>query len=105
MYEYAMGPPTAIEDKEVNFSGTSDRFLVVFLKDPKRWENKAVSISGKILGLEGPGLTLSPGVYCQFKEGLIENRLIVGQSLRLKGRVIGYDDLLEELKLDQCIVE
>ena len=26
-------------------------------------------------------------------------------DISLKGRIIGYDDLLEELKLDQCIIQ
>jgi hypothetical protein len=26
-------------------------------------------------------------------------------NISLKGRIIGYDDLLEELKLDQCIIQ
>ena len=30
--------------------------------------------------------------------------LSVGQKIAIKGRFVGYDDLFEELRMDQCII-
>jgi hypothetical protein len=33
-----------------------------------------------------------------------ETSIVKGQPVIIKGRVVGYDDLLGELKLDQCSI-
>ena len=45
-------------------------------------------------------LTLDNKVFCKFIE--INSTIILNDKIRLKGRCIGFDDLLEQVKLDQC---
>ena len=69
------------------------------------WQDKVVIISGKITSLDDKGFILSSSIYCQLKESSKVSTLSPEKEISLKGRVIGYDDLLEELKLDQCIIQ
>ncbi len=105
VYLYAMRPPAKIESKAVDFTGNSDDFMVKIKENASAWENKVVALTGEITGKDDKGITLSNQIYCQFRDDVDFSLLEEGATLTLKGRVIGYDDLLEELKLDQCIIQ
>jgi hypothetical protein len=62
---------------------------------------KIVEYTGNITSISKDDLMLDNIVFCQF----IDTFLVpvkVNQVIKIKGRVIGYDDLFNELKLDQC---
>jgi uncharacterized protein YdeI (BOF family) len=105
VYKYSMQPPAKIESKKVDFSGTSEALLNQVQKDATIWENKVVELTGVITSKDEKGITLSNQIYCQFREDVQAASLQNEQKITLKGRIIGYDDLLEELKLDQCIIQ
>ena len=67
----------------------------------KKHLNKTIEITGRITDVTKSDLTLNNMVFCQFSE----NQLVeLNSNITVKGRCIGYDDLLEQLKLDQCII-
>jgi uncharacterized protein YdeI (BOF family) len=105
VYEYSMQAPAKIESKKVDFTGTSDELLVKIQENAAEWQDKIVVISGEITNLDDKGFILSSSIYCQLRDTTIAKTLIQNNQISLKGRVIGYDDLLEELKLDQCIIQ
>lgn len=61
--------------------------------------NNTVTVVGKITQIEDRTVTLDDKVACTFDKP-IEN-ITVGQTISIKGRCIGYDDLFEIVKLDQ----
>lgn len=67
----------------------------------QKYLNKTVAVSGVVASIEGNVLTLRDGVSCQLSTSAA---LDDGELITIKGRVTGYDDLLEEIKLDQCTV-
>jgi hypothetical protein len=101
-YEYVMKPPATIEDREVAMTSEATAIFEKVKSNPSEWQDKVVVISGTVTSTDAAGLTLNENTYCQFKS----NTEIPTTKLKvtLKGRIIGYDDLLEELKLDQCII-
>ena len=105
IYAYAMQAPTKIESKKVDFTGTSDQLFLKILEDPAAWQDKIVVISGKVTSLDDKGILLSASIYCQLKDTTVLKKINPTNDISLKGRIIGYDDLLEELKLDQCIIQ
>lgn len=105
VYKYSMQPPAKIESKKVDFTGSSADFLAKVQEDAAKWENKVVELTGIITSKDDKGITLSTQIYCQFRDDVSFTSLQNQQEIKLKGRVIGYDDLLEELKLDQCIIQ
>ena len=68
-----------------------------------KYLNKTILVKGRVTQQSVNSLVLDNFVFCDFQESLPPN-LTEGDSLSIKGRVIGYDDLLEELKLDQSIL-
>lgn len=105
VYRYAYKPHKTIEKLEIEYNGTSHNFIEKVKEDASIWNNKIVLLRGIITSKEDKGITLNSGIYCQFREAINSSKLKEGSPISLKGRVIGYDDLLEELKLDQCIIQ
>jgi hypothetical protein len=66
-----------------------------------KYINKAVEISGKVTAVNDNVITLDEKISCQL---LHPEKVTLNSQVKIKGRVTGYDDLLEELKLDQCLI-
>ncbi|MBK5213298.1 MAG: hypothetical protein JJE55_06535 [Flavobacteriaceae bacterium] len=62
--------------------------------------NKTITVTGVITSLEEGAVTLDESVYASFIEK--KSELKVNEKLQIKGRCIGYDELFEIVKLDQC---
>ncbi len=103
-FQYTMKPPGQIESKKVDFIGTSDDFFDTIRSDFSVLQNKVVIISGIISDTDADGITIKQ-IYCQLREEVNNTVFLKNQKIKIKGRVIGYDDLLEEVKLDQCIIQ
>lgn len=105
-YNYVMtGGARDLEKEKAEFNTTS---VVVFNEFSANSEmattkylNKAVEISGKVTNVNENVIMLDEKVSCQL---LTLEKIEVNSQVKIKGRVTGYDDLLEELKLDQCLI-
>lgn len=104
-YWYAYRPHKTIESFEVSFDGKSNDLLPKIQENDSIWQNKAVVLNGMITSKDKKGIMLDGSIYCQFRDSTDLTDLQNNTSITLKGRIIGYDDLLEELKLDQCILQ
>ena len=51
---------------------------------------------------DNESITINNKIFCNFTK--IFSELKVNDPISVKGRCIGYDDLLEEIKLDQCSI-
>jgi len=89
---------------KVDFEGTSKDFLPLLNTDASIWNNKVIVIEGVVSAVNDEGIILDNTIFCQFTDNAILTTLKENQKLKVKGLVIGYDDLLEELKLNQCII-
>lgn len=105
VYKYSTKPPAEIEDRSVDFIGSSKELFRLVEENATLWQDKIVIISGEISSLDTKGLVLTRNIYCLLKDFSALKTHTSQQNITLKGRVIGYDDLFEELKLDQCIIQ
>lgn len=103
-YEYIFKAPISIEDIEVDYVGTSKEFINIMGADFSYWNNKAVILTGIITTNNLNGIILDEQLFCQFKEKYTPKNMSIDTLIKIKGYVIGYDDLLEEIKLNQCII-
>ena len=88
------------------FSVTSTSISKEFASDiesaNKKYLEKAVAVSGKITAIKNQEIMLNDNVVCNLKSN--EKSLQINQNVTLKGRIVGYDDLMGEVKLDQCVI-
>lgn len=91
------------EHAEYKLSATAifDEFYADTQKANAKYLNKAVEISGKVTSIEKNLVIVDSIVACQLQS---ISYLKVESQVTIKGRITGYDDLLEELKLDQCYI-
>lgn len=66
-----------------------------------KYTNKAVLISGTVTENTGANINFA-GVSCKMTTP--DNNVKVGDIVKIQGRLVGYDSLLEEVQLDQCSV-
>ena len=65
--------------------------------------NKTVQVSGIVTATTDNEIVINKTITCYF-ENHIESTIKLNQEISIKGRLIGYDNLLEEIKLDQCSI-
>jgi len=68
----------------------------------KKYSDKAIAISGMVTAITDSIVTIDNTIICNFKtpDTTIKNH----QNVTIKGRLVGFDDLMGELKLDQCSI-
>jgi len=101
-YQYVFAAPLTTNEITAAYQGEAADFKQLIQSDFDQWHNKVIQIRGTITAIQEDGILLNQDIYCQFDDKLTnaaENEVIT-----LKGRVIGFDELLEEIKLNQCIV-
>jgi len=64
--------------------------------------NQIVKVNGNVTGIDSLLVILDHQVICapDLSAGLVPS---IGESITVKGRCIGYDDLLKELRLDHVV--
>jgi uncharacterized protein YxeA len=67
-----------------------------------KYLNKTIEVTGKATQIEQHSIILNQFIYTHLDTLNID--ISVDDILVIKGRFIGYDELLEEFKLDQCTV-
>jgi hypothetical protein len=68
----------------------------------KKYLEKPVALSGSITSVNAKEVIIDEVAICNFKTA--DATLKVGQTVTVKGRVVGYDDLLGGVNLDQCSI-
>ena len=69
-----------------------------------KYLNNTIEIQGELTAIQENSLVLNKTIYCEFDATPSISETTQGTRITIKGRLIGFDDLLGELKLDQCTV-
>ncbi|MTE26164.1 OB-fold protein [Winogradskyella ouciana] len=106
-YNYIYQDHRDIESETAEFSMVSSDISKLFSEKTtiaeKKFLNKTIEVSGLISEINTSDITIDDKVFCQFSNN-IKTSLVENDKIKIKGRVIGYDDLLEQVKLDQCSI-
>lgn len=96
-------PHRDIENEAASIQVTADQLHQDFIANPEaarvKYVDQIVEVSGslqEILETEG-GIILDPGIYGSVKT---LPQIELGQSITIRGRVLSFDDLMEEVKMD-----
>ena len=65
-----------------------------------KYLDQTIAVTGVITSLSSDNLTINNRISCKFDSPV--SGFSINDSIAIKGRCIGFDDLLEEIKLDQC---
>ena len=89
----------------VSANSIYDEFKKDETKSNQKYLDKTIEVYGKISSLDSSTNTivLDDKLTAVFTDKIPTNTLKLS-AIKIKGRFIGYDDLLEELKMDQCVL-
>lgn len=63
--------------------------------------DKVVQVQGEVSAIEQNAVVIDDKVQVNFSEN-VSNRVSIQEQITIKGRCVGYDDLLELVKIDQA---
>ncbi|WP_296383887.1 hypothetical protein [Winogradskyella sp.] len=106
-YNYIYQDHRSIENERAEFVVSSSEIASLFSENAttaeQKFLNKTIEVSGLVSEINTNEITINDKVFCQFSN-VIQNTIKESSKIKIKGRVIGYDDLLEQVKLDQCTI-
>ncbi len=105
-YLYMYKAHKTLDDMEVAYQGDSQEFISKFEGNVDQWikGDKVVELTGVITEKDSISVSVNETIYFQLEKGTNTNDLAKGQKIKIKGRIIGYDDIMEEVKLDKAII-
>lgn len=101
-------PHRNVQTEESSFTLSSASLIGEFSADlpaaTEKYIDKVIEIEGIITDVNATNAMLDGSVYCSFMEGELGKVIEIGQgkTISIKGRVIGFDELFGEIRLDQC---
>ena len=102
VYKYAYQEHRNIETEKAAFVTTASEMIDAFRKDAEaasaKYTNKTIEVSGAVTAQEENSITIDNSIYAQFTDTAVKAE----GAITFKGRCLGYDELLEEIKFDQC---
>ncbi len=107
LYTFYKPHPNVQKEKSA-FTLSSANLIGEFTADisvaTEKYIDKVIEIEGVVTDVNSTNAMLDGAVYCSFLEGELGKVVEIGQgkTITLKGRVIGFDDLFGEVRLDQC---
>lgn len=88
----------------ITASSIHSEFLNDSFQSEKKYLNKTVIVFGVVSEINKNDITLNDNVFCLLSNTATQ-QLKIKSEVKIKGRVIGYDDLLQQIKLDQCVIQ
>ncbi|PVW12402.1 OB-fold protein [Marixanthomonas spongiae] len=107
-YKYLYKEHRIIENEIPRYSLTAQQIYSEFNNDfeisQNKYGDKIIEVSGLVSEINETDITIDNKVFCQFTKQIINREQMNNSRIIVKGRLIGYDDLLEQVKLDQCLI-
>ena len=108
-YLYTYKGHRDISSESANYVVTIPGLEKEFLTNDKvaytKYQNKIIELTASISAIDAAskGIVLGEKVFVTFKDSL-PKKIASGKILKIKGRFLGYDELLGEFKIDQSSV-
>lgn len=98
-------PHTDYSAQSVAHSWAADELVTWYKSHPEeehgQWQDQVVAVTGEISSADSRGVVLSPGVVVTWDANAAPDETPSGVVL-VKGRVVGFDDLFGEVRLDHA---
>lgn len=96
-----------IESEMPDFSISATKLLDDYNADPKKADalylNKTIEITGLATKQTDSEIILENTVFCLFTQKVKPK--LINTKVTVKGKCIGYDELFQEVKIDQCSIK
>ncbi len=103
-YQYVFAAPAKTNEITATYTGAADEFKYLVTENPASWSQKIVQLKGTVTAINEEGILLNGTIYCQFENKQNLQSISKNQSVVIKGKYVGFDELLMEIKINQCII-
>lgn len=104
VYNYVYQDHRDIKTEKESFSvsaiALAKEFETNLTNAENKYLNKTISIKGVVSEVNENSIMVNNKIFCLFEN--LKPIPIKNSPIHIKGRLIGYDDILEEVKIDQC---
>lgn len=102
-------PHRDISAEEAKYEITASQLYQAFSEDQQKagekYLDQVVQVTGTISKKEKNAVVLDKQIYCRMDSTAEVPKGGAGSSIVLKGRVMNYDDLFSQVRMDFCTVE
>ena len=71
----------------------------------EKYLNQIILVNGKVTEILTKSIILNNGIVCTLDSSSTNLEFVqINDTISLKGRFVGFDDLFEEIRLDHCFV-
>ncbi len=107
-YDYIYQDHRDIESEAPAFTISAIELSIAFQEDEtaatQTYLNKTILVEGIVSAFDNETVTMEPGVFFAVNKNEHRTDLpSLNTNIQIKGRCIGYDSILEEIKFDQSI--
>ena len=106
-YNYMYKDHRNISTEKAQFSMTSKSLISEYQNDLEstttKYLDKTIEVEGEITDIENVSFTLNNFIVC-YTDSVTIKKIKLATEIKVKGRSIGYDELLEFIKLDQVTI-
>lgn len=103
-YQYVFSAPETTKQITETFKGEAKEFSYLVTENSTQWTGKVIQLTGTVTEINDAGILLNETIYCQFENEAHIQHITKNQRLVIKGKFVGFDELLMEIKLNQCII-
>lgn len=104
VYQYISMSPKDVVEITPEYVGDATEFNFLVTDNLSYWTGKVVQITGKVTELTEYGVVMNGTIFCQFEYGDDLQSIVENQQINIKGKLVGFDEILMEIKLNQCIL-
>ena len=104
VYQYISMSPKDVVEITPEYVGDASEFNFLVTDNLSYWTGKVVQITGKVTELTEYGVVMNGTIFCQFENGDDLQSIVENQQINIKGKLVGFDEILMEIKLNQCIL-
>lgn len=107
-YNYIYKSHRNIEEESPSYVISASDLMSEFSKDIEnssiKYLDKTIQVSGIVSSIDKTSLVIENKINCYFNDTIINYKQLLDKNIIVKGRCIGFDELLEEIKIDQCTI-
>ena len=104
VYQYISMSPKDVVEITPEYIGDATEFNFLVTDNLSYWTGKVVQIDGKVTELTEYGVVINGTIFCQFENRDDLQSIVENQQINIKGKLVGFDEILMEIKLAQCIL-
>jgi len=107
-YNYVFKGPRDVKNESVAFTTTALQLKADFTSSQNianaKYIGKTIIVSGKVTEKNKESITLDDAVICVLSATEKSNTIVNNSTVKIKGKVDGYDDLFEQVKLTESSI-